>query len=1251
MKRLFPILTIVALLLSALSATCVQSRAAGLDPGRTRPLRAQTGNRAVTVDLRNLALLERYGDTAAPAGSLFLVVSTQWENVLPLKLSAENEKLATGYKIPNLADHVYLVINGYRVARLNKDAAGLPGHIPARDFLLPALGDTASGNLVFDVPRELAAKIETLELRYYDMVHGNFHLQLAGEPPGEASKPLSLPEKNEVLELGVFRLERTRTLGGQTAAPSMTFITIDLRARSLFAVDADATVFDPNAQPGARAKVGTVADWKESRRYLQLVADGEVAFAPLPSSTLADEPRFLPDVFTGGDVVFLGPEKAASLELRCDFPNARSSLDGKEFRPQGLTLVLEGQRPQFTAPEPIIGPIADDPFQVTVIAAPDAPFDAGASDAARLVLLDFTALNAGKKGEFLQPVEQLQIALGSGKQVTLDPAAAPARPALPLLWVPAGERRSFTAAYRVPAAEAKLRLMYRGGTFAKAFFLPALDRAIVAGGESKPPPAPADGEKKAAAAENKAAAVENKAGVPPAVVRPTPPPAPAKPAERDMPRKPVAETQPQAERIAKVAREPKGLAGVGLTPERVNQAIDRGADFLWKFILESDIKRDRKRLGGAREHSIASLALVHAGAHKRHADFDANLREYLNAIEPERLEAYQAGILCMLIETYGDPSYVPTLKVVARYLLELQGAQGSWSYSRVFPRGFFKGQEDDRVLKVSGGQPLEEPRAKQPLARHTDWKEGIDGDNSTSQYALLGLHAASRSGLSIDAEVWRRSLARYREGQGKDGNWAYHGQTSMGYGSMTCAGICSLALTRHELGERDPAADPAIDAGLGWLEKHFSLTVHPGRTWPEQWRFYYLYSLERVGRVLDVELIGPHEWYPLGARHLVDSQTEEGGWVGKFEELDPRLATSFALLFLTRATASLKPVATPLGGDGTLKTGVQLPKGSRYYFILDASGSMTAELDGKTKWEIARGAVSRLVEELPDNAEVALRVYGHRKRAIEEGASEDTALEVPLKRLVKKEMLARIEALKPRGKTPMARSLLEAKRDLGSAAAENPVTVVLLTDGGEDTLPRQDPLAAAAEIAKLKGVRFHIVGFDIGREDWKAQLGAMAVKGEGHYWPARSADSLLGELRSAVFGMPAGFSVLDEQGKAAGAGSFGDSLALPEGRYLFRASYAGVDHEELFWINTAASTSVVFNAAKVAQLRLPSAAAGATSVPAAAPSVKPALPSPAASAKPAGPSPAPKAKFCTGCGKALGANVKFCAGCGKKAGG
>src|SRR3712207_7148123 len=58
-------------------------------------------------------------------------------------------------------------------------------------------------------------------------------------------------------------------------------------------------------------------------------------------------------------------------------------------------------------------------------------------------------------------------------------------------------------------------------------------------------------------------------------------------------------------------------------------------------------------------------------------------------------------------------------------------------------------------------------------------------------------------------------------------------------------------------------SDEGIERGLAWLAAHFSVKENPPN---QSWHYYYLYALERVGRILDTEFIGPHEWYPLGDR-------------------------------------------------------------------------------------------------------------------------------------------------------------------------------------------------------------------------------------------------------------------------------------------------------------------------------------------------------------------------------------------------
>lgn len=207
-------------------------------------------------------------------------------------------------------------------------------------------------------------------------------------------------------------------------------------------------------------------------------------------------------------------------------------------------------------------------------------------------------------------------------------------------------------------------------------------------------------------------------------------------------------------------------------------------------------------------------------------------------------------------------------------------------------------------------------------------------DNSNSQYAALGLLAASRLGLKVPPSTWA-SVARHWLGEqdtngpevqmrpdnpGSGGSaapvlaqargWNYRRGTSRGtggaYGSMTCAGVGSLAIARHMLREAkllDPKEDGRIDKalrdGLAWLQKHYSLRTNPARR--EEWFYYYLYGLERAGVLSGTTWLGDRHWYQEGAGLLVtDWQRADGSWNGTVQE------TAFALLFLKKATPPLE---------------------------------------------------------------------------------------------------------------------------------------------------------------------------------------------------------------------------------------------------------------------------------------------------------------------------------------------------------
>lgn len=433
----------------------------------------RSGNRAAELHVYDLRVAERYGPIRASPGADLLVLEVGFENVIPLTLVRDLE-LPTEYRFSDLADHAYVVVNGDRVARLVPAAESAPGHLTVRSFRLERPGERARGNLVFALPPE---DVHTLELRLYDFAHGHVRMPLLGDPDALGSPEPVVPlAVNEIVELGAFGLELVDTLDGRAAPDGMRFAVVELLGRSMFTFEVDATAFDPHAQAGERTVVGTVSDWLEAHDYLTLVADGVHAYAPDPAATtLPAEPRFLPDVMTGGRAVFVVPSDASSLTLRSDFPNARLP-SGSVIRPAAIELALAGAVPAPPPRDPLWS-VRDDTLEVTLSAMRLADAFAGvvAGSGQRFVVLEVEVRNFGERPEWFQTSEQLQYVDAGGRhsrphEATFEGVYRPT----PLVWVPDGQARVFEVAYLVRADERQPRLAFRGFTLAEVVSLPAI---------------------------------------------------------------------------------------------------------------------------------------------------------------------------------------------------------------------------------------------------------------------------------------------------------------------------------------------------------------------------------------------------------------------------------------------------------------------------------------------------------------------------------------------------------------------------------------------------------------------------------------------------------------------------------------------------------------------------------------------------------------------------------------------------------
>ncbi len=296
-------------------------------------------------------------------------------------------------------------------------------------------------------------------------------------------------------------------------------------------------------------------------------------------------------------------------------------------------------------------------------------------------------------------------------------------------------------------------------------------------------------------------------------------------------------------------------------------------------------------LGG--RTALCAYTLVKAGVQMDHPAMRRAFA-YLDNVTPDK--TYATACMMLAYGATAEKRYRPRLQMMLGLLLEWQRPNGTWGYP------------------------------------------GGNTDLSNTQYAALGLWGAQKAGLKVPTNVWQKlvegtidhreepAMAKRSVGKGTGAakvevaGFAYRpphlGKPTHGHhmitGSMTTAGIAILKICEIGMGRRLRKAarrriTAGIDGGVNWMARNFSVSSTPGIE-NSRINYYYLYGLERVGSLLRQEQIGEHKWYVAGAQQLLKSM-KKGRWG---HEVD----TSFAILFLRRATKIGRPVTGSAGNIG-----------------------------------------------------------------------------------------------------------------------------------------------------------------------------------------------------------------------------------------------------------------------------------------------------------------------------------------------
>ncbi len=240
--------------------------------------------------------------------------------------------------------------------------------------------------------------------------------------------------------------------------------------------------------------------------------------------------------------------------------------------------------------------------------------------------------------------------------------------------------------------------------------------------------------------------------------------------------------------------------------------------------------------------------------------------------------------------------------------------------------------EDETVRKM---RRKDKERLLDGVLTHDDawgyfgYGQGMDRrffDHSVSQFGVLGLWSAVQGGEEIETRYWKQFDKAWRSQQQPDGAWCYFSEPlpqevadreppgmSGELLSMTAAGVATLFITQDYASSgarcQGNIQDANIAAGMQWVGTH--LDALDSNPWSQEWRYYTLFGICRIGLASGYKYIGTNDWFQWGADLLAKEQGQDGSWgptrlqvKAEGEPIDGSIYnTAFGLLFLSRGRA------------------------------------------------------------------------------------------------------------------------------------------------------------------------------------------------------------------------------------------------------------------------------------------------------------------------------------------------------------
>ena len=367
----------------------------------------------------------------------------------------------------------------------------------------------------------------------------------------------------------------------------------------------------------------------------------------------------------------------------------------------------------------------------------------------------------------------------------------------------------------------------------------------------------------------------------------------------------------------------------------INRRIDMGVAFLKKQQRNSGFwgtgtGADADKALRAGYTSLVGMTLIECGVPVT----DPGLKRaaaLVRAVATDLEDTYELSLAILFLDRMKDRSDKRVIQLLAGRLISAQMPSGGWGYkTHKYPEQNVL-QLVAAMRKLSGpdGATVDVGKLKQTvpdnMRRLAVWDDttgklnadpkekrhdlyDATTDNSNTHFAMVGLWAARKHDIPVD-RTFALVARRFRTSQGAGGTWAYDFNRSGADGGhqFTCIALLAVAIG-HVVAPPDvkPEADQVIIRAFTSLGAAVGEPVGDTNNRPKikdvPGGLYFMWAMERIAVLYDIQKLGKKDWYLWGAEILVSNQLADGSWEeGGYPGQTPLSNTCLSLLFLRRA--------------------------------------------------------------------------------------------------------------------------------------------------------------------------------------------------------------------------------------------------------------------------------------------------------------------------------------------------------------